>query len=260
MKFRLIEGDGPVLVSVPHAGTRLLPGMSTSSPAWQALPDTDWHVDRLVDFAPRMGASLLVAEYSRYVIDLNRPADDQPLYDQVGTGLVPTETFSGQALYLPGQVPDQSEQARRVAGCWQPYHQAIEDRLSAIRAVHGHAILFDVHSIASRVPRLFDGQLPDLNLGTFAGRSCAESLERACAERLANAEGFSSISNGRFKGGYITRHYGQPESGVHALQLEIAQCCYMDEDDPRQWDEQRAAPLKALLRDLIALLSAWRPA
>lgn len=260
MTFRLIEADGPLLVSVPHAGTALLPGMDLSAPGWQSLPDTDWHVDRLVDFAPELGASLLVAEYSRYVIDLNRGADDQPLYDQVGTGLVPTETFSGQALYPPNQAPDQDEKARRVLACWQPYHRALAERLSAIRDTHGHAILFDVHSIASRVPRLFDGRLPDLNLGTFAGRSCADSLQKAFAERLARAEDFSSIVNGRFKGGYITRHYGQPESGVHALQLEIAQCCYMDEAHPRQWNEDRAVALRALLRDLIAMLSAWRPA
>lgn len=260
MTFRLIQSDGPVLVSVPHAGTALLPGMAGDGKVWEDLPDTDWHADRLVDFAPEFGASLLVAEYSRYVVDLNRPVDDQPLYDQAGTGLVPAETFSGQPLYPAGDLPDGEQRQGRIGVCWQPYHQALSERLAAIRAVHGHAVLFDVHSIASHVPRLFDGQLPDLNLGSFAGRSCAPGLEQSIADRLSAARGFTSVVNGRFKGGHITRHYGKPENGIHALQLEIAQSCYMDELQPRRWDEARAAPLKDLLRDLIGLLSAWRPA
>jgi N-formylglutamate deformylase len=260
MTFRLIESDGPVLVSVPHAGTRLPAELAGLEGPWQDLPDTDWHVDRLVDFVPELGASLIVAEDSRYVVDLNRPADDRPLYERAGTGLVPTETFAGQPLYPAGREPDAAARQRRVDKYWRPYHQAISERLAAIKARHGHAVLFDAHSIISRVPRLFDDQLPDLNLGTYAGRSCAAALEQRAGEILAGAEGFTQVVNGRFQGGYITRQYGQPDQRFHALQLETAQCCYMDEANPRHWDEDRAAPLKQVLRQLIKALLEWRPA
>jgi N-formylglutamate deformylase len=260
MTFRLIESDGPVLVSVPHAGTRLPAELAGLEGPWRDLPDTDWHVDRLIDFAPELGASLIVAEYSRYVVDLNRPADDRPLYDRAGTGLVPTETFSGQALYPGGGEPDANERQARIERYWLPYHHTIGEQLARIKARHGHAILFDAHSIISRVPRLFDDQLPDLNLGTYAGQSCAASLEQLAGEVLAGADGFTQVVNGRFQGGHITRHYGQPGQGIHALQLEIAQCCYMDEAHPRHWDEARAVPLKQLLRKLLAELIEWRPA
>jgi N-formylglutamate deformylase len=260
MTFQLIESDGPVLVSVPHAGTRVPEEVVGSQGPWRDLPDTDWHVDRLVDFAPAMGVSLIAADYARYVVDLNRPANDEPLYERAGTGLVPTETFSGLPLYPAGQEPNAAERQRRIERYWRPYHQAIARRLAEIKARHGHAILFDAHSIISRVPRLFDDQLPDLNLGTYAGQSCAASLQQRVGGVLVGAGGFSHVINGRFQGGYITRHYGQPEQGVHALQLEIAQCCYMDEADPGRWDEDRAMPLKQVLKALVSELLAWQPA
>lgn len=260
MTFQLIESDGRVLVSVPHAGTRLPTELAGLEGPWRDLPDTDWHVDRLVDFAPGLGASLIVAEYSRYVVDLNRPADDRPLYDRVGTGLVPTETFSGQALYPTDRLPDTNVRQARIERYWRPYHRAIGEQLARIKARHGHAILFDAHSIISRVPRLFDDQLPDLNLGTYAGQSCAASLEQCAGAILAEADGFTQVVNGRFQGGHITRQYGQPDQGMHALQLETAQCCYMDEAHPRHWDEDRAAPLKQVLAQLISALLEWRPA
>lgn len=226
----------------------------------RALVDTDWHVHRLVEFAADMGAGLIRAEYSRYMIDLNRPPDDRPLYDQAGTGLVATETFAGEPLYKEGVRPEPEEIEQRVEQFWRPYHLRIEAELDRIRTEHGFAVLFDAHSIASRVPRLFDGRLPDLNLGTFEGRSCAPDLEELAAKTLARADDFSHVVNGRFKGGYITRHYGRPDKDIHALQLEIAQDCYMDETDPQIWDDQRAKPLKALLKRLFNAILGWRPA
>lgn len=250
-----------MLISVPHAGTRLSPDVEQNMTApGRALADTDWHVHRLVDSAPALGIGLIRAEYSRYQVDLNRPPDDRPLYDQAGTGLVATETFAGEPLYLDGAHPNPKDIAQRVEQFWHPYHHRIETELGRIRSEYGFAVLFDAHSIASQVPRLFDGTLPDLNLGTFEGRSCAPALEELAVDVLAGAKDFSHVVNGRFKGGYITRHHGRPDQGIHALQLEIAQGCYMDETDPQIWDEQRAGPLKALLEQLFTAIVAWRPA
>ena len=158
-----------------------------------------------------------------------------------------------------GEPPDDEEQRERIERYWQPYHDRLAETLDAIRQRHGFALLFDVHSIRSTVPRLFEGRLPDLNLGSYDERSCAPALQERVAEGLAEAEGFSAVVNGRFKGGHITRHYGNPEAGVHALQIEIAQACYMDEARPEQFDAERAAPLIRVLEGLIGKMTTWRP-
>ncbi len=260
MSFEFHPARAPLLISVPHAGTRLDPEIEQAmTEQGRGLIDTDWHVHRLVDFATDLGAGLIRANDSRYMVDLNRPPDDRPLYQQAGTGLVATETFSGEPLYQDGHAPTRAEIEQRVERIWKPYHQQIEQELERLHAQHGFAILFDAHSIASRVPRLFDGRLPDLNLGTFDGNSCAPDLQSLVTEVLQDQNPFSHVVNGRFKGGFITRHYGRPVQGVHALQLEIAQACYMDEDQPQDWDETRAFPLKSLLRRLFETLMAWRP-
>lgn len=260
MIYKLVESESPLLISVPHAGLRLAVGMAERMTGMgRALVDTDWHVDRLVEFAPAMGAGLLQASYSRYVIDLNRPANDQALYAGSGTGLIPQQSFAGQPLYQAGQEPEEAEKGRRLRDYWQPYHRAISAHLEQLRQRYGFAVLLDAHSIASRVPRLFEGTLPDLNLGTFDGKSCAADLARSVADLLDQSDRFSHVVNGRFKGGYITRNYGQPEQGVHALQLEIAQHSYMDESSPEHWDADRAAPLIDLLAGLVELLQQWQP-
>lgn len=260
MLYDFKAGDSPLLVDVPHAGTLLCDDVAARlTPAARELPDTDWHVDRLVAPAAAQGASVLVAKHSRYLIDLNRGRDDRPLYAGATTGLVPTENFDGSPVYAESE-PDRGEVAERIERYWQPYHDHLAATLEAIRQRHGHAVLFDVHSIRSRVPRLFDDRLPDLNLGTFDGRSCAGDLQAGLERMLAEAPGFSSVVNGRFKGGHITRHYGQPEAGIHAVQLEIAQACYMDEHHPDQWDEDRARPLMHWLEAVTHYLGTWRPA
>jgi N-formylglutamate deformylase len=254
--YTLHLGELPLLVSVPHAGTWLPPELQARlTAAGQTLPDTDWHVDQLYGFVPALGASLLVAHPSRYVVDLNRPADDTPLYPgQAGTGLVPTETFGGAPLWT---VPPSAEERRaRVERWWAPYHAALHDTLERIRKRHGYAILWDGHSIRGTVPRLFEGRLPDLNLGTDSGRSASPVLERAAAAALAEGP-WSTVSNGRFKGGHITRHCGAPAQGIHALQLEMAWSVYLDEEAPERWDAARAAPVQAhLQRVLEAVLAA----
>ena len=260
--YRLVQGDRPLVVSVPHAG-RYMPSalrrglVDPASP----LPDTDHFVDHLYAFAEALGASVLVAGWSRWVIDLNRPADDTPLYPgQAGTGLVPRTHFDGRPIWAPEAEPDAAEVARRRDLAWRPYHAALRAELDRVRSRWGHVVLWDAHSIRSRVPRLFEGQLPDLSLGTYGGRSCAPGLRQRVADRLAEAPGWSHVVDGRFQGGYITRHYGAPADGVHALQLELAQCTYLDEARlPARWDAGRAAPLQAWLASLLDTVAAWHP-
>lgn len=259
MLYHFTPGSSPLLIDVPHAGTGWLDDLE-ARPAGPAgnLPDTDWHVDRLVDAAGIGRASTLVARLSRYVVDLNRGRDDEPLYATATTGLIPQQTFSGEPVYA-GPGPDAAEAAQRIERCWQPYHDQLEQELEALRQQHGYAVLLDMHSIHSRIPRLFDGRLPDLNLGTNDGHSCAPELQASVEDLLGSDERFSQVTNDRFKGGFITRHYGQPERGIHALQLEIAQACYLDEDRPDQWSPDRARPLIELLRRLFQHLEEWRP-
>ncbi|MDX1459701.1 MAG: N-formylglutamate deformylase [Xanthomonadales bacterium] len=246
----------PLLISVPHAGTALAPGMRDRLTLdGLARADTDWFVDRLYEPCLSLGAGMIVARYSRYVVDLNRPPDDAPLYATSTTGLVPVNTFEGQPLYRQ-RVPDGDEIAARLAAFHSPYHERIGDELKRIRGKHGKAILIDAHSIRSRVPRLFDGSLPDLNLGSYDGRSAGKALIRRAWRSLSTQPGFSSVLDGRFKGGYITRHYGRPDQGVHALQLEMAQRAYMDED-LRQWEDSRAAPVMRALKAWLADLLEW---
>ncbi|MFQ5609441.1 MAG: N-formylglutamate amidohydrolase [Woeseiaceae bacterium] len=213
-------------------------------------PDTDWHVARLYEFAGDLDATVIVANYSRYVVDLNRPGDDSTLYDgQVATGICPRRSFAGIDLYEPGRHADDEEQSQRVHTFWQPYHRALQSTLEAGKAEHGYALLWDAHSIPSRVPGLFDGELPELNIGTYSGRSCDEDLAAAVVAVATNSD-YSSVENGRFIGGFITRHHGQPGDDVHAIQLEIAQRAYMDEAS-REYDESKAAKLRDTLTRMI---------
>lgn len=250
--YTLRPGTRPLLVSIPHMGTALPPDCTAAMRDTASLvQDTDWHLDRLYAFAQAMGASVLQAHVSRYAIDLNRPPGGESLYPgQTTTGLCPTETFRGAPLYLPGGEPDAAAQARRLQQYWMPYHRALEHELARLQATHGTVLLWDAHSIAGVLPRLFEGQLPDLNLGTYSGHSCDGALSDAvCA--VAAASGFSQVVNGRFKGGYITRHYGQPQRGVHAIQLEMRQALYMDEDAPFAYRADRAAQVQPVLQAML---------
>jgi N-formylglutamate deformylase len=198
-----------------------------------------------------MGASVLQARVSRYVIDLNRPPSGESLYPgQTTTGLCPAETFHGEPLYPVGAAPDAAEQERRLQTYWQPYHSALAQELARLQALHGAVLLWDAHSIASVLPRLFEGQLPDLNLGTNSGLSCAAALMDGVAA-VASASAFSHVVNGRFKGGFITRHYGQPAHNVHAIQLEMTQALYMDEAAPFSYLEHRATTVQPVLQAML---------
>jgi len=257
--FDDICGSSPLLLNVPHAGT-LLPESQRARLRPEALDlcDTDWHMDRIArDILPG-GASLLCARPSRYVVDLNRPSDDVPLYAGATTGLVSEIDFDGNPLYRPAQEPDAADRQARVAAVWRPYHARLAAEIDRIRAAHGYCLMLDLHSIRSHVPRLFEGRLPDLNLGTNSGASAAPELGAAAFAAL-RASGFSAVRDARFKGGFITRHYGQPARGVHVLQIEIAQINYMEERSPWAYVPERADRLKEALRALIGAMEAFRP-
>ena len=260
--FTLQRGSGPLLVSLPHVG-RAIPAdlRERQVERASAVEDTDWHLDELYAFAREMGASVLVPRLSRFVVDLNRPPEDAPMYPGVNnTGLVPTRFFTGDALYRAGHEPDAAEIDARRERCWRPYHAALQAELERLRAAHGHVVLFDGHSIKSELPWLFDGRLPDLNLGTADGASCAPALRAALAQVLAAQTQFSHVVDGRFKGGYITRRYGRPVDGVHAVQLEMCWRCYMAETPPFVLDAQRVASIKPVLRALLQTMLDFRPA
>lgn len=257
--YRFTPGSTPVLISVPHAGTYVPAEIAARmTDDALALPDTDWHVDRLYDSAAALGIGMIVATHSRYVIDLNRDPSGKPLYPGAdNTELVPTSTFNRDSIYRPGAGPDDAEVAHRVDRYWRPYHDRLAQELAAIRARFGVAVLWDAHSIPSLVPRFFSGRLPDLNLGSARGTSAAQELVATVMDCFDGDAGFTRVRDGRFTGGYITRHFGKPETGVHALQLELAQAAYMDEAPPYSFHEQRAAPLRSLLSRTMTSVLAW---
>ena len=251
----LHRGSAPLLVSLPHDGSAIPEALAARmTPEARRAPDTDWRVSRLYAFARELGASILVPRHSRYVIDLNRGEADTSLYPgQNTTGLVPLVRFTGEPVYLPGCEPDAAEVAVHIETYWRPYHAALREELDRIRALHGRVVLWEGHSIkGGGLPFLFDGRLPDLNLGTANGASCSPVLQARIEGELAAQTDYDWVANGRFKGGHITRHYADPGNRIHAVQLELSQRTYMDEDSLR-YDEARAMRLQALLRRLLGI-------
>ena len=251
--FTLHEGTIPLVISMPHVGTAI-PGAIAAAMTDVArhVDDCDWHLERLYAFARGLGASMIVPSYARYVIDLNRPPDDASLYPgQDTTGLVPLDTFDKVPLYHPGGEPNANEIEQRRSQYWQPYHDALARELGRLKSLHGSVLLWEAHSIRSHVPRFFEGQLPEFNFGTAGGASAASGLAEALALHVARHGGYTAIANGRFKGGYITRRYGAPDAGVHAVQLELSQLTYMRETRPYTYDEALAARVQPLIEALV---------
>jgi N-formylglutamate deformylase len=257
--YRFIPGSTPLLVSMPHVGTHIPEALARRmAPESLALPDTDWHVDRLYDFLGALGAGVLVATHSRYVIDLNRPPDGQALYPGASnTELCPITRFDNTPIYRAGEAPGAREIADRLDRYWRPYHERLGNELASLKARFGTALLFDAHSIRSEVPRFFEGRLPDINLGTGGGSAASPDLAARLIEAAAEADGYSSVLNGRFKGGYITRQYGHPAEGVQAVQLELSQITYMDEDPPFAFREDRASRIRPHLGAIVTTMLDW---
>jgi N-formylglutamate deformylase len=253
------RGDAPLVVSMPHTGTDLVGGIEAGleSP-WLARKDADWWVDKLYDFAGELGATVLRTSISRTVIDVNRDPSGASLYPgQATTELCPTTTFDGELLYRAGYTPDANEVAARRRAWFDPYHTALTSEIARLRSAHQAVVLYDCHSIRSRIARLFDGPLPNFNIGTNSGASCAPELT-ARVEAICEETAFARVTNGRFKGGYTTRHHGRPTAGVHALQMELACRGYMREPpavNPGNWptpyDEGVAAPMRVVLERIL---------
>lgn len=260
------QGAAPLLLCMPHTGTMIPPEIETRLVStWLARKDTDWWIDRLYEFAFELGASVVRTNLSRTVIDCNRDPSGASLYPgQATTELCPATTFDGELLYRTGAAPQGPEIAARCAEYFEPYHRAVAAEIARLRALHPRIVLYDCHSIRSAVPRLFTGTLPHFNIGTFAGASCALELTTRI-EQLCDRGQFSRVTNGRFKGGYTTRHYGQPHEGVHAVQMELACRGYLREPPgevdvanwPCPWDETVAAPMRAVLQQVLTACLAF---
>jgi N-formylglutamate deformylase len=262
----LQRGDAPLIVSLPHTGTDIPSDIEASLvSSWLARKDADWWVERLYDFAADLGATIVRTTISRTVVDVNRDPSGVSLYPGAATTeLCPTATFDGEPLYRDGQMPDTDEIARRVIAWFQPFHDVLSTEIARLRSRHAKIVLYEAHSIRSRIPRLFDGELPNFNVGTNSGASCAPALA-AAVEAACDASGFSRVTNGRFKGGYTTRHYGRPSDGVHAIQMELACRGYMAEPferpTPETWpthyDTARAAPMREVLSSVLQTCLAF---
>ncbi len=248
----------PVIVSIPHAGTRVPLGVRTAfaSPAMAELPMTDWHVDRLYGFLPRLGVTVIEAVWSRFVVDLNRPPSPRPLYPgRFETGVIPETTFTGEPIFR--QLPSPDETAALIRDYHQPYHEALASLLGACRERFGRAILVDAHSVVSGANRVHPPLAADIYLGDRDGASCGGWLRNLVAGKFASL-GYKVALNSPYKGGYITSHYGGGD-GVEALQIEMAQRVYMDEEDPVGGPEHpRFGPvsrdLESVFRALIGCL------
>jgi len=256
MNPEVTPGSGPVVLAQPHGGTEIPEAiLKRLNPEGQARADTDWHISQLyAGLLP--DASIVSTPIHRYVIDANRDPADESLYPgQNTTSLCPTTTFDGSEIYLDGQTPSADEIKQRQRDYHQPYHDALREQLERVRQKHGYAILYDCHSIRSIVPYLFDGQLPDFNIGTNSGKTCDLAIELAVERHCKAATDYRYVLNGRFKGGWTTRHYGQPQQGYHAIQMELAQCNYMQEAAPWEYDLASAHKLRAILSELLTELN-----
>ncbi|QKG72221.1 N-formylglutamate deformylase [Erythrobacter mangrovi] len=247
----VIEGTSPIILGHPHSGTWVPEEvLATLKPEAHGLADTDWHISELYEgLVP--GATVVRANFNRYVIDANRPPDGASLYPgQNTTGLVPLVDFEGQPIWLV--EPGEGEIARRLATFHGPYHAALRAQIERVRQLHGVAVLYDCHSIRSTLPFLFEGRLPDLNIGTNSGTSCDPEIGRAAVIACEAVDRFSVVLDGRFKGGWTTRHYGNPAGGVHAIQMEIVQDCYLaSEQAPFAYSPEKAAPLRDVLAEVF---------
>ena len=259
------RGEAPLILSLPHSGTTIPPEIEERlvSP-WLARKDTDWWIDRLYAFADGLDATVVRTAISRTVIDVNRDPSGASLYPgQATTGVCPAETFDGEPLYRDGKAPDGDEIEARRDAFFVPYHAALSTEIARLRQIHDRVVVYDCHSIRSRIPRLFAGELPQFNIGTDSGGSCDPSLTSSVATNCG-APAFSMVVDGRFKGGWITRHYGRPTGGVHAIQMELACRGYMDEpfavssdNWPSPFEDSRAASVRTVLAKVLGTCLAF---
>lgn len=262
--LEVAKGSSPLVLGLPHTGTDIPETVASRlNTTGLAVADTDWHIHTLYDELPSLADNAITTvrtTISRYVIDVNRDPSGQSLYPgQNTTTLCPTTDFDGTPIYRDGMKPDAAQVADRQTAYHAPYHAALAEELQRVRTIHGFAILYDCHSIRSQIPFLFDDKLPDFNVGTDNGRTCDASIEQSVTDICKSASGYTSVLNGRFKGGWTTRHYGQPDKGVHAIQMELAQSTYMGEAPPWTYDETKAGALRQHLSTILSTLLEWKP-
>ena len=253
--FSFSAGETPLLVSMPHSGLALTPQVQSGlTEKALTLPDTDWHVPEVYSFLGELGVGRISANYSRYVIDLNRPLDDAPLYASKTTGLFPSILFDESPVFKPACLPNKRHHQFCKENIWQPYHGKITEELECLKAKFGYAILFDAHSIAPETPMLFEGRLADFNFGNNNGEASSQKWLQAASGVVPDGT-YSRVSNGRFKGGYITRSFGNPKKNIHAIQLELSQACYLkNQSHPYSIDSNKLANLQAVLKQVIKTL------
>jgi formiminoglutamase len=259
--IEVTQGASPLVLGLPHTGTEVPADIwDRLNEIGQGLADTDWHIHDLYAGLVE-DVTTVRTPIHRYVIDVNRDPAGLSLYPgQNTTTLVPMTDFDGLPIWRAGQEPDEAEIARRRAAYHAPYHAALAAELERVKAIHGHAILYDCHSIRGDIPFLFDGRLPDFNVGTNMGETCDPSIEALTVAHCEAAAGYTSVLNGRFKGGWTTRHYGRPSEGLHAIQMELAQATYCQESPPWTFLPERAEALRAHLTKILTDLQTWRPA
>ncbi|MFB2550028.1 N-formylglutamate deformylase [Ensifer soli] len=259
--FEVRQGTSPVILAFPHTGTDVPAAIfARLNDNGRILADTDWHIHHLYD-GLLAGVTTVRATFHRYVIDANRDPAGVSLYPgQNTTGLVPETDFDGRPLWKDGEAPTEADIADRLAAFHAPYHAALAAEIDRVKALHGIAILYDCHSIRSQIPFLFEGTLPDFNIGTDGGRTCDPSIEAAALTAAGAAGGYTHVLNGRFKGGWTTRHYGRPETGVHAIQMELAQSTHLTtEAPPFALDLTKADRLRLHLKDILMRIEALAP-
>lgn len=254
--FEVKQGTSPVILGLPHTGTDVPEDIwARLNDNGRILADTDWHIHRLYDGL--IGdATMVRATFHRYCLDANRDPSGTSLYPgQNTTGLIPESDFDGKAIWKDGEAPTKADIADRLARFHAPYHAALAAEIERVQSIHGVAILYDCHSIRSHIPFLFEGKLPDFNIGTDGGKTCDPGIEAIAVDVTARAEGYTSILNGRFKGGWTTRHYGRPETGVHAIQMELAQSTHLaSETPPFAYDQAKADALRIHLKTILERL------
>ena len=254
----VVEGSKPLIIAQPHGGTWIAPDIyQRLNEKGQAIADTDWHINRLYDGLID-DITVVQSHIHRYVIDANRGPDDESLYPgQNTTGLCPLTDFNGSPIYLPGEQPDSNEIEQRRLHYHKPYHDALSSQIDRLRQIHESVIVYDCHSIRSQIPFLFDGVLPDFNIGTYNGRSCNSKIEKIVYEICTSNEAYTTIVNGRFKGGWTTRHYGNSKSNVQAIQMELTQSTYMQEDPPWSYDANKSSQIRKSLGAILTSLAQF---
>ncbi len=251
------QGKSPVVLAMPHGGQQIPAAIAARlNDLGRRIDDTDWWIDRLYDDLLD-DPTVVKATFSRYVADANRAPDNESLYPgQNTTGICSPLSFDGKPIYRAGQEPDSAEIETRIKQFHEPYHQALRAQIERIKALHGVAVVYDCHSIRSHIPYLFEGELPVFNIGTNGGATCNPKIEACVVEVCKGAEDYSFALNGRFKGGWTTRHYGQPDQGVHVIQMELAQRAYMEEKPPWSYRTDRAEQIRPYLKALLLKIEA----